>query len=158
MQRKGGHYAGHVTTTFNFPTLKNMARTKKTARSKTSGGKTPAVSCGKSPRTGVGSGKPSSYTAARMAAQESTKKPHRYRPGTVALREIRKYQKSTDLLIRKRPFQRLVREIARDFSSDMRFTGAAILVFQVGCSGNFFLLSLSEQQQLFYKVTGFSKS
>ena len=43
------------------------------------------------------------------------KKPHRYRPGTVALREIRRYQKSTDLLIRKLPFQRLVREIAQDF-------------------------------------------
>ena len=43
------------------------------------------------------------------------KKPHRYRPGTVALREIRKYQKSTELLIRKLPFQRLVREIAQDF-------------------------------------------
>ncbi|KAG4142644.1 hypothetical protein ERO13_D06G142066v2, partial [Gossypium hirsutum] len=43
------------------------------------------------------------------------KKPHRYRPGTVALREIQKYQKSTELLIRKLPFQRLVREIAQDF-------------------------------------------
>ena len=41
------------------------------------------------------------------------KKPHRYRPGTVALREIRRYQKSTDLLIRKAPFQRLIREIAQ---------------------------------------------
>eukprot|EP00804_Cyclotella_cryptica_P025401 CCRYP_016522-RC/>CCRYP_016522-RC protein AED:0.18 eAED:-0.09 QI:0/0/0/1/0/0/2/0/152 len=39
------------------------------------------------------------------------KKPHRYRPGTVALCEIRRYQKSTDLLIRKTPFQRLVREV-----------------------------------------------
>lgn len=39
--------------------------------------------------------------------------PHRYRPGTVALREIRRYQKSTDLLLRKLPFQRLVREIAQ---------------------------------------------
>lgn len=45
------------------------------------------------------------------------KKPHRYRPGTVALREIRRYQKSTDLLIRKLPFQRLVREIAQGISS-----------------------------------------
>merc|ERR1712133_107610 len=42
-------------------------------------------------------------------------KPHRYRPGTVALREIRRYQKSTELLLRKLPFQRLVREIAQDF-------------------------------------------
>ena len=40
------------------------------------------------------------------------KKPHKFRPGTVAIREIRKYQKSTDLFIRKLPFQRLVRKIA----------------------------------------------
>jgi hypothetical protein len=43
------------------------------------------------------------------------KKTHRFRPGTVALREIRTYQKSTELLIRKLPFQRLVREIAQDY-------------------------------------------
>ena len=57
-------------------------------------------------------------SAARKTAQQSTggvKKPHRFRPGTVALREIRRYQKSTELLIRKLPFQRLVREIAQDF-------------------------------------------
>ncbi len=52
---------------------------------------------------------------ARMSGPVTTgvKKPHRFKPGTVALREIRKYQKSTDLLIRKLPFQRLVREIAQ---------------------------------------------
>jgi len=44
---------------------------------------------------------------------------HRYRPGTVALREIRKYQKSTDLLIRKGPFGKLVREICQDFKTDL---------------------------------------
>ena len=43
------------------------------------------------------------------------KKAHRFRPGTVALREIRRYQKTTELLIRKIPFQRLVREIAQEF-------------------------------------------
>jgi len=43
------------------------------------------------------------------------KKPHRYRPGTVALREIRKYQKSTELLIRKAAFQRFVKELASDY-------------------------------------------
>ena len=48
-------------------------------------------------------------------ATGGVKKPHRFRPGTVALREIRRYQKSTELLIRKLPFQRLVREIAQDF-------------------------------------------
>jgi histone H3 len=60
------------------------------------------------------------------------KKPHRYRPGTVALREIRKYQKSTDLLIRKLPFQRLVREIAQDFANDLRFQASSILALQEG--------------------------
>jgi Core histone H2A/H2B/H3/H4 len=49
----------------------------------------------------------------QFVAAGGVKKPHRYRPGTVALREIRKYQKSTELLIRKLPFQRLVREIAQ---------------------------------------------
>ena len=38
-------------------------------------------------------------------------KPRRYRPGTVALREIRRYQTSTDLLIPKLNFQRLIKEI-----------------------------------------------
>ena len=58
------------------------------------------------------------------------KKPRRYRPGTLALREIRKYQKSTELLIRKLPFQRLVREIAQDLKSDLRFQSTAILALQ----------------------------
>jgi len=58
------------------------------------------------------------------------KKPHRYRPGTVALREIRRYQKSTGLLIRKAPFQRLVREIAQNFKTDLRFQSHAIMALQ----------------------------
>ncbi|MXQ97690.1 hypothetical protein E5288_WYG007422 [Bos mutus] len=51
-------------------------------------------------------------------------------PGTVALDEIRRYQKSTELLIRKLPFQRLVREIAQDFKTDLRFQRAAIGALQ----------------------------
>ena len=39
------------------------------------------------------------------ASQRTPKKPHRYRPGTVALPKIQRYQKSTELLIRKLPFQ-----------------------------------------------------
>uniref|UniRef100_A0A182YT41 Core Histone H2A/H2B/H3 domain-containing protein n=1 Tax=Anopheles stephensi TaxID=30069 RepID=A0A182YT41_ANOST len=58
------------------------------------------------------------------------KKLHRYRPGTVALREIRRYQKSTDLLIRKLPCQPLVREIAQDFKTDLRFQSAAVAALQ----------------------------
>ena len=62
--------------------------------------------------------------------QTTPPKPHRYRPGTVALREIRKYQKSTELLIRKLPFKRLVREIAQDFKTDLRFQSSAINALQ----------------------------
>lgn len=57
-------------------------------------------------------------------------KKHRYRPGVVALREIRRYQKSTELLIRKLPFQRLVREIAQQYKTDLRFQGSAVLALQ----------------------------
>jgi len=64
-------------------------------------------------------------------ASGGIKKPHRFKPGTVALREIRKYQKSTDLLIQKLPFQRLVREIAHDYRMDMRFKPEAIAALQV---------------------------
>jgi histone H3 len=58
------------------------------------------------------------------------KKPHRYRPGTVALREIRKYQKSTELLIREAPFQRLVCKIAISFKSDLRMQSTVLLALQ----------------------------
>ena len=94
-----------------------MARTKQTARQSTGG---------KAPR------KKLATKAARKGAinVNGVKKPHRYRPGTVALREIRRYQKSTDLLIRKRPFQRLIREIAQDFKADLRFQSSAILALQ----------------------------
>lgn len=54
----------------------------------------------------------------------------RRKPGTVALREIRKIQKGTELLIRKLPFQRLVREIAQAFKTELRFQGSAILALQ----------------------------
>ena len=54
------------------------------------------------------------------------KRPTRYRPGTVALREIRKYQKGTQLLIRKLPFQRLVRELAQKLRPNLRFQSSAL--------------------------------
>ena len=74
------------------------------------------------------------------------KKPHRYRPGTVALREIRKFQQSTDLLIRKLPFQRLVREIAGEFKSDLRFQTQAILALQEAAEA--YLVGLFEDTNL----------
>ena len=51
----------------------------------------------------------------------------------MALREIRRYQKSTTLLIRKLPFQRLVREIASGIKADLRFQSSAIAALQEYC-------------------------
>ncbi|CAH1384265.1 unnamed protein product, partial [Tenebrio molitor] len=73
-------------------------------------------------------------------------KPHRYRPGTVALREIRRYQKSTELLIRKLPFQRLVREIAQDFKTDLRFQSSAVMALQEASEA--YLVGLFEDTNL----------
>ena len=56
----------------------------------------------------------------------SIRKKRRFKPGTVALREIRKYQKSTDCLIPKASFGRLVREIAQEIIPDLRFQSSAI--------------------------------
>ena len=66
--------------------------------------------------------------------------------GTVALREIRRYQKSTELLIRKLPFQRLVREIAQDFKTDLRFQGSAVLALQEATEA--YLVGLFEDTNL----------
>ena len=79
-------------------------------------------------------------------ATGGVKKPHRYRPGTVALREIRRYQKSTELLIRKLPFQRLVREIAQDFKTDLRFQSSAVMALQEASEA--YLVGLFEDTNL----------
>lgn len=55
-------------------------------------------------------------TGALNTKARRTGRPFRFRPGTVALREIRRFQKSTELLIRRLPFQRLVREIAENYA------------------------------------------
>lgn len=69
-------------------------------------------------------------TRKSTTATGGVKKPHRFRPGTIALREIRKYQKSTDLLIGKIPFQHLVREIAQDCKTDLRFPSSAVATLE----------------------------
>ena len=109
-----------------------MARTKQTARKSTGG---------KAPRKQL-----ATKAARKSAPATGVKKPHRYRPGTVALREIRRYQKSTDLLIRKLPFQRLTREIAQDFKNDLRFQGTSILALQEASEA--YLVSLFEDTNL----------
>ncbi|EMP31824.1 Histone H3 [Chelonia mydas] len=79
-------------------------------------------------------------------ARWGVKKPHRYRPGTVALRERRCYQKSAELLIRKLPFQRLVREIAQDFKTDLRFQSSAVMALQEASEA--YLVGLFEDTNL----------
>ncbi|TKC33959.1 hypothetical protein EI555_011268 [Monodon monoceros] len=79
-------------------------------------------------------------------ATGGVKKPHRYRPGTVALREIRRYQKSTELLIRKLPFQCLVREVSQDFKTDMHFQSLALMALQEACEA--YLVGLFEDTNL----------
>jgi histone H3 len=113
-----------------------MARTKQTARKSTGG---------KAPRGQLAT------KAARKKnpSHAGVKKPRRYRPGTVALKEIRKYQRSADLLIRKIPFQRLVREIAQDVPTtipNLRFQSSAILALQEASEA--YLVGLFEDTNL----------
>src|SRR3954452_17355636 len=110
-----------------------MARTKQTAR-KNTGGKAPrkVIAQKQAKKTSSPSG--------------GVKKPHRFRPGTVALREIRRFQKSTELLIRKLPFQRLVREIASEFKNDLRFQSSAVLALQEASES--YLVGLFEDTNL----------
>ena len=86
-------------------------------------------------KTAQGVKKPRKVFGSKTAKKSSpaiggVKKPHRFRPGTVAAREIRKYQKSTELLVRKLPFQRLVKEIAHEIKSETRFQSSAVLALQ----------------------------
>jgi len=109
-----------------------MARTKQTARRST-GGKAPAG-------------------LARAAARRATKagrKPavkRRYRPGTVALRDIRKFQRSGELLLSKLPFQRLVREVAQEYTNAPRFQASAVLALQEAAEA--YLVGLFQDAQL----------
>ena len=108
-----------------------MARTKQTARRST-GGKAP-----------------SQQLATKAARARGTgKKKYRLRPGTKALREIRHYQKSTDLLLRKIPFQRFVREILADITKkdDWRVSKNAMLALQEAAESH--LIGLFEDTNL----------
>ena len=118
--------------------VKTMARTKQTANRKTGG---------KAPRKFL------KTSAARNSAPvnvpltgQRARKPRRYRPGTLALRDIRKYQKSTELLLRKLPFQRVVRKIVSDMGKDMRFQSTALLAIQEAAES--YLVSLFEDTNL----------
>ena len=104
-----------------------MARTKQTAQKSTGA---------KAPRKQL----------ATASAEGAPKKSRRFRPGTVAVREIRRYQKSTELLLKKAPFQRLVRELAQDFKTDLRFQSSAVMALQEASEA--FLVGLFEDTNL----------
>lgn len=109
-----------------------MARTKQTARKSTGG---------KAPRKEL-----ATKASRNINMYGVRRRPHRYRPGTVALREIRNYQKSTELLIRKLPFQRLVREVAQDFKCDLRLQSTALLALQEAAEA--YLVEIMEDTNL----------
>ena len=139
--------------------FREMVKQKKTAHKKTGG-----PGGGKAPRKQLVTKKPVKKLTASQARKNvakanqaqlknlgnprtgGIKKPMRYRPGTVALREIRRYQKLTELLIRKLPFNRLVREIAQDFKTDLRFQAQAVGALQEASEA--YLVGLFEDTNL----------
>ncbi|EKX36203.1 histone H3 variant [Guillardia theta CCMP2712] len=130
----GPEQTGVPSTATDSSVSKKPIRTKQTAKKSTGG---------KAPRKG----------RAKKDSRRSTvhdggvKKPHRFRPGTVALREIRRYQKSTELLIRKIPFQRLVREVTQDLGfRGIRYKADAIMALQEASEA--YLVGLFEDTNL----------
>lgn len=110
-----------------------MGRTKQVARKTTSGR---AIMRKKmTPKT----------KAMSKPAVSSVKKKRRFHPGTKALRDIRRYQKTTDLLLRRAGFQRLVREIAQGYKADIRFQPSGILALQEAAES--YIVGLFEDTQ-----------
>ncbi len=110
-----------------------MARTKQTAHKSTGA---------KAPRKQLATKEARKATS----AEGGPKKSRRFRPGTVAVREILRSQKSTELLLKKAPFQRLVRELAQDFKTDLRFQSSAVMALQEASEA--FLVGLFEDTNL----------
>eukprot|EP00466_Bigelowiella_natans_P008093 jgi/Bigna1/57721/fgenesh1_pm.26_\ len=111
---------------------------------KSAPGKSPAP--GKSTAAGKAFKGASKMPKRPLSVSKTMKKPHRFKPGTVVTREIRKFQKSTELLIRKLPFQRLVREISQDMKTELRFQSSSVRALQE--SAEAYLVSLFEDCNL----------
>lgn len=136
------------------------ATRKVTARKSTGGmpvGKRLPAASSAGPSAARTSGARSAWGGGRgheTGSQAQPRKKKRFRPGTVALREIRKYQRSTDLLIRKLPFSRLVREVAQDMTTQannytevgLRWQSSAILALQEAAEA--YLVHLFEDANL----------
>ena len=142
--------------TYNFNTKSNVdipvltvGMTQEIARRKRANDRGGSTSSSSSKSSTAGTGRGGSTHGSQKSTPAGTggvKQPHQYRPGTVALREIRRYQKSTELLIRKLPFQRLVCEIAQDFKTDLRFQSSAVMALQEASEA--YLVGLFEDTNL----------
>lgn len=127
------------------PKIVPMTKAKMTAR-KSTGGKAPRkLLATKAPRKSIGGKAPKSQ---RTPGTPRTPGKRRYRPGTRALMEIRRYQRNTDLLIPKMPFSRVIREIAQSLcaTKDLRFQSTAIMCLQEAAEA--FLVTLFEDSVL----------
>lgn len=96
----------------------------------------------------VGSKRPGKALGSKQSSKSTGgfKRVRRFRPGTVALRQIRRFQKSTELLVRKAPFQRLVRELAENFRPDIRMQANALAALQESTEA--YMVSLLEDTNL----------
>ena len=113
-----------------------MARTKQTARKGTNGGANRMIKASKNIAT----------KAPHKPPPQKLKKKRRFWPGTVALREIHRYQKSTELLIRKAPFQSVIYEILTDIQNNLRIQAAAVQGLQEAVEA--YLVGLFEDSNL----------
>mmetsp|Transcript_31551 Transcript_31551/g.77306 ORF Transcript_31551/g.77306 Transcript_31551/m.77306 type:complete len:166 (-) Transcript_31551:75-572(-) len=133
-----------------------MARIKKAASQPTIGGRArrsvgvAASPASRSTGRGKGPGKrtPGAVRRVKEAAVKvvEAKRPHRFRPGTRALMEIRRYQRTTDLLLRKLPFARLVKELTQNYHHDLRWKVDAILALQFAAED--YIIGLFEDTNL----------
>lgn len=125
-----------------------MARTarKSTGRSSIirTSGKAPRKTSGTAPRKQLGVKAAKKNIGQKRVNGTGNKR--RWKAGTVALREIRKQQNSTNLLLRKLPFQRLVREVSQDFKADLRFQSTALAALQEAAEAH--LVSVFEDSNL----------
>ena len=105
---------------------KSASKSKSPMKKSPKGGKMEKAAKGAKKAAAVKQKKAVSKTKSKPKEPKERKKP-RFRPGTVALREIKRYQKSTVNMMRRAPFQRLVREICMDYDSNLRFASQALV-------------------------------
>ena len=116
-----------------------MARTKRTTRKSTSG----APTLSKNEVRRLAKARAEARHRGGKELRTDAPKPRRYRPGTVALQEIRRYQRSTELLIRRAPFDCLIRELVQDLQHgghELRVSPAAVTALQEAAEAYLVLL------------------